>query len=186
MGFSDHQAKKPDARQPPEHLAVGRIVRPHGVRGELRILALSDLFEGIEPSTTIYLGQGKIPAVVSSIRPHKEGYLLTLEGCEDRDTAEQWRGDTVYLAFTDAAALPEDTYFHWQILDLEVKTEEGEILGKVVDIIETGANDVYVVADESGSELLLPAIASVILRVDLEQSRMVVNLLPGLRTNPSI
>jgi len=181
MGSSDSSRRKSDARQPPEYLAVGRIVRPHGLRGVMVVYPFSDLVQNLVPSNTVYIGSKRIPVVIRNFQPHKARFLLTIEGCEDYDAAERWRGEIVHIRFDEAGPLTADVYYHWQILDLHVITSEGEPLGKVVQIIETGANDVYVVQDQNGAELLLPAIEAVILEVDLELSRMVVNLLPGLR-----
>jgi 16S rRNA processing protein RimM len=106
---------------------------------------------------------------------------LLLEGCEDRDSAEHWREQTIFIRLEEAEPLPEGVYYRWQILGLDVVSDQDEPLGKVEQILETGANDVYLVRDESGNELLLPAIESVILQVDLERGRLLVHLLPGLR-----
>ncbi len=169
-------------RQPPEFLDVGRILRPHGLRGELVFQAFSELVQILEPSTEIYLGSENTSVIVSAIRPHHARYLLSVEGCEDRNTAEKWRGEMVRIRFEQAKPLQEGVYYHWQILDLPVFTTEGDQLGKIVEILETGANDIYVVRDEQDHEILLPAIKNVILKVDLENSKMVVELPPGLLT----
>ena len=173
--------RKPGARQPPEYLAVGHIVRPHGLRGLMVFQPFSDLVRNLVPSNTVYIGSERIPAIIRDFQPHKARFLLSIEGCEDFNTAERWRGETVHIRFDDAGPLTEGVYYHWQILDLQVITKGGESLGKVVQILETGANDVYVVRGQDGVELLLPAIEEVILEVDLESSRMVVKLIPGLR-----
>jgi 16S rRNA processing protein RimM len=174
-------ARKKGARQPPEFLVVGYIVRPHGVRGGLLVRQVSGLLHALGPQARIFLGPEKAPGVVRSLSQHRERYLLYLEGCEDRQAADAYRDQAVSIRFDDAAPLPEHVYYHWQIIGLEVKTEAGELLGKVVEILETGANDVYVVRNESGEEILLPAVESVVLEIDLEQECMLVHLLPGLR-----
>lgn len=166
-----------------EHIAVGRVVRPHGVRGVLLVEAISEMIHALEPSTQLFLGEEKAPAQVEYLRTHQDRYLLAIEGCQDRKQAEAWRGQEIYLAAGEAAPLPEDTYYHWQILGLAVVSEQGEPLGEIVKILETGANDVYVVEDPEGGELLLPAIESVVREVDLEQGVVRVHLLPGLRSN---
>ena len=181
MGSSDSSGRKPDARQPPEYLAVGRIVRPHGLRGLMVFQSFSDLVQNLVPSSTVYIGPERIPVIIRDLQPHKARFLLSIEGCVECKTAERWRGEVVHIRFDDAGPLTEDVYYYWQILDLQVVTSEGESLGTVVQILETGANDVYVVRDQNGAELLLPAIEEVILEVDLESSQMVVKLLPGLR-----
>lgn len=181
MGSSDSSGRKPDARQPPEYLVVGRILRPHGLRGLMVFQPFSDLVQNLVPANTVYIGSERIPVIIRDFQPHKARFLLSVEGCEDCNTAERWRGEVVHIRFEEAGPLTADVYYHWQILDLQVVTSEGKSLGKVVQILETGANDVYVVRDQNGAELLLPAIEEVILEVDLELSRMVVKLLPGLR-----
>jgi 16S rRNA processing protein RimM len=185
MGSIDNQTRNSRARQPPEFLAVGRVVRPHGVRGQLLVEGFSEQISLIIPSTIIFLGSDYTPSVVCAFRPHKNRFLLLLEGCEDRDTAEHWRGEVVHIRYEDVKPLPEHVYYHWQILGLQVFTTDGECLGSVTQILETGANDVYLIHDEHGAELLLPAIESVIMSVDLDNCRMVVNLLPGLRSDSS-
>jgi 16S rRNA processing protein RimM len=180
MSSCSKRAEEQHARQPPEFLAVGRVVRPHGIRGAVKVESGSDLFASINPAMTIYLGETHAAVVVKESRPHRSGYLLFLEGIEDRDQAESLRGEDIYLRFEETDPLPEGVYYQWQILGLEVHTEEGEILGAVDQILETGANDVYLVRRPSGDEILLPAIPEVIREVDLEQDRLVVRLLPGL------
>jgi 16S rRNA processing protein RimM len=94
--------------------------------------------------------------------------------------AEAYRDADLQVRLEDAAPLPEGVYYHWQILGLQVVTEQGESLGELVEILETGANDVYVVRDAEGRERLLPAIRSVVAQVDEQAGRLVVRPLPGL------
>jgi 16S rRNA processing protein RimM len=105
---------------------------------------------------------------------------MRLEGCSDREQAERFRAQDILIPLADADELPEGTYFHWQIIGLRVITESGDDLGEITEIIETGANDVYVVKRDSGQDLLLPAIEEVILDVDQERGRIKVHLLPGM------
>ena len=166
-----------------EDLVLGRILRPHGVRGMLLVEGFTDIIHSLRPTMEILLGSDRVPAVVRSFRAHRARFLLRIEGCEDRDAAETWRGQDIFLSLDDAEPLPDGVYFHWQILGLTVVTEEGERLGTVDQILETGANDVYVVHTQTGEELLLPAIESVILRTDLESKQLTVRLIPGLRNS---
>ncbi len=164
-----------------EYLAVGRVIRPHGVRGMLLVDAFTEVIHSVRPSSEILLGPDKVPVVVRSFRPHRARFLLSIEGCEDRETANAWRGQDIFLRLDDAEPLPEGVYYHWQILGLAVITEDGEALGKVDQILETGANDVYVVRDDAGNELLIPAIESAIVHTDLKDGQIIVRLIPGLR-----
>jgi 16S rRNA processing protein RimM len=105
--------------------------------------------------------------------------LLKLGGCDDRTAAELLRGMLVQVPAESAAPLESDEFYQFQIIGLAVETDTGQHLGKVVEVLETGANDVYVVRGPSG-EVLLPAVDEVVREVDPASGRMVVHLLPGL------
>lgn len=165
---------------PPEFLAIGRVLRPHGVRGELLLEALTDFSEPLDGVGTIYLGDAAEPHPLAGARMHRGRLLIQLEDCVDCEAAEAFRGQLVQIWFGDAAPPPPGSYYYHQIVGLAVVTEEGETLGEVTEILETGSNDVYVVNGPSG-EILLPALMSVILKVDLEAKRMTVHLIEGLR-----
>jgi 16S rRNA processing protein RimM len=165
---------------PPEFLAIGRVLRPHGVRGELLLEALTDFPRHLDGVGTIYLGDAAEPHPLAGARMHRGRLLIQLEDCVDREAAEAFRGQLVQIWFGDAAPPPPGSYYYHQIVGLAVVTEEGETLGEVTEILETGSNDVYVVNGPSG-EILLPALKSVILKVDLEAKRMTVHLIEGLR-----
>lgn len=171
---------QPEAK-PPTYVAVGRVIRPHGVRGALQVDAISDLLLGLQPGASVSIGEDHLESEVVFLHPHRKRYLMAVEDCTDRDQAEALRGALIYLPAESAANLPDGTYFHHQIIGLRVETEDGEALGEVLDILQTGANDVYIVGGGEQDELLLPAIGSVIQRIDLAAGTMVVKLLPGLR-----
>lgn len=166
------------ARPLGETLAVGRIVRPHGVRGGLLLEPYSDLVRSLVAGARVFLGEERRAATLAAVRPHGDRYLLELRGCSNREAAEAWRSAEVRMAAGEGGSLPPGTFFHWQILGLSVVTEQGEILGQVTEILDTGANDVYVV--RGAREFLLPAIDEVVRQVDPAAGHMVVRLLPGL------
>jgi 16S rRNA processing protein RimM len=168
----------------PCYLLVGRVLRPHGVRGELRIEIVTDYPERLVQHTHFYLSHPDFPAAVQrypveGIRFHKEVLLLKLGGCDDRDAANHLRGMLVQIPIADAVPLEEGEYYLFQLVGVQVETENGERLGQIVEVIETGANDVYIVRGPRG-EVLLPAVDEVILELDLESKRMVVRPLPGM------
>ncbi len=183
MARPSDSPEKGSARQPPNYLVVGRIVRPHGIRGGLVVEQFSNLIRSIRPGMEIFVGNTTTPSIVTSIRLHRRRYLLVIEGCDDRDTAEQWRDAEIRLESGDVESLQEGEYYHWQLLGLHVCCEDGEVLGEIAEIVETGANDVFVVRNEAGDEVLLPAIESVIRDVDLKRGKVIVHLLPGLLPN---
>jgi 16S rRNA processing protein RimM len=168
------------APETPELIAVGRVLRPHGVRGELLLSSLTDFPEHLRQVEVVYLGEAAEPHPVAAVRQHRDQLILRLAGCADREQADAFRGQLVQVRPQAAAPLPPGRYYHHQIIGLEVVTDAGETLGQVAEIITTGANDVYVVRGEAG-EILLPAIRSVILEISLDQQRLTVHLLDGLR-----
>jgi 16S rRNA processing protein RimM len=168
----------------PRYLLVGRVSRPHGVRGELRVEIITDYPERLSEHTHFYLAHPGSPTTVrrfpaEKVRIHRDVALLKLVGCDDRNAADELRGLLVQIPVEEAVPLEEGEYYLYQLIGVQVETEDGEGLGKVVDVIETGANDVYVVRGPRG-EVLLPAIEDVVLGLDLESKRMVVRLLAGL------
>lgn len=163
----------------PELVTIGRIVRPHGVRGEMVLAADAEAANVLAGVDTVYVGEPPVACALVAVRRHRGRLLIRLAGCDDRNFAEAYRGRSVRLARA-ARPLPPGTYYWSQILGLTVVTVEGETLGAIAEILETGANDVYVVRS-AGSELLIPAAPGVIQKVDLERQCMIVQLPEGLR-----
>jgi 16S rRNA processing protein RimM len=155
------------------------VRRPHGVRGELRVELLTGYPERLSHHEVLYLGPDLRPYRLESVRLHKDLALVKLVGCEDRDQADLLRGQLVQVPFEDAVPLEEGEYYHFQVIGAEVVTEAGETLGQVAEVLETRANDVYVVLGPRG-EVLIPAVEHVVQEIDLEAGRIVVRLLPGL------
>jgi len=164
----------------PEYLVVGFLRRPHGVKGEMLMDVRTDFPERLKTGVTVFVGEHYQPMVIASRRAHAAGMLLRLRGVKSPEDAGQYRNTPVYVRAADRPALPEGEYYHHQLIGLNVITDDDRDLGSLVDILETGANDVYVVRAEDGNEVLLPAIPSVVLEVRLADRQMRVHLLDGL------
>lgn len=164
----------------PLFLVVGKFRHSHGLHGEILMEVITDFPERIRQGKTLHIGENHLPMKVISRRVHAGNLLLAFDGIETPEEASRLRNQWVYVPAGEIPPLAEGEYYHHQILGLQVKNEDGSELGQVSDILETGANDVYVVRSLSGNEILLPAIQSVILVIDLEKSEMIVHLLPGL------
>jgi 16S rRNA processing protein RimM len=168
----------------PRYLTVGRILRPHGVRGELRVEVITGSPERLDQHAYFFLASPDHPEAVrrypvEKMRLHRGRLLLKLGGCDDRNGADELRGMLVQIPIEEAVPLEEGEYYHFQLLGVRVETEDGEWLGQVVKVLETGAHDVYVVRGSRG-EVLLPAVDELVLELDLDSKRMVVHLLPGM------
>ncbi|MBN2083829.1 MAG: 16S rRNA processing protein RimM [Anaerolineales bacterium] len=160
-------------------MAVARVRRPFGVKGELLLEVLSDFPGRLTRNEQLYAGDEQHPLVVENVRRHGTDMLLQLQAVRDRDAAEKLRGMVLSIRVDDLPPLPAGVYYLHQIEGLEVVTEQGERLGRVKEILKTGANDVYVV--QGGErEILLPAIPQVIREVRLEEGKIIIRMMEGL------
>ena len=164
----------------PVYLVVGFLRRAHGLRGEIILDLHTDFPERLQSGRKLFVGQEHKPMTLSSTRPHAKGMLVKFKGIETPEDAGQLRNQWVYVRATDVPKLPEGKIYQHELFGFRVVDENENLLGELVEIIETGANNVYVVRDEAGKEILLPAIPSVILELDTEHRLMRVHLLEGL------
>lgn len=163
-----------------EFIVIGEITKPHGVRGEVRVKPHTDEPERFTWLEQVYVGESaQRLMLVEKARVHQNTVLLKLTAVNDRTEAEALRGEWLMVPEEEALPLEEGEYFLFQLKGLAVSTVEGELLGTLVSVIETGANHVFVVQGDQG-ELLLPDIEEVVQDIDFENGRMVVKLLPGL------
>jgi 16S rRNA processing protein RimM len=160
-----------------EYVAVGRILGPWGLRGDLRVEPLTDFPERFALGSSLYV-EG-VAYVIERCRWHKGKVHIKLSGIDSAAAAEALRQRFLEVPEEDLKPLSEGEYYQFQILGLEVRTTEGEPLGKVTQILSTGSNDVFVVRGEGG-ELLIPALDDVIKAIDLDEGRMEVELVEGL------
>jgi 16S rRNA processing protein RimM len=166
------------------YLAIGRIIAPHGIRGEVKVEVLTDFPERFKPGTHVFLGAGTEdpearPAKIAAARPHKGGFLVKLDIVPDRNAAELVRNRYLLIPAADAMPLGEHENYLHDLMGLQVETTDGQHLGELWEVLFTNANDVYVVRGPAG-EVLLPATRDVVLQVDLSTRRMVVALPEGL------
>lgn len=169
-----------NAREPDRpYLVVARIVSPQGNRGEVKAELVTDFPERFASTSAVYLGSDHRRYEVESYRLLDRAVVLKLRGVEGIDQAQQLRGALVEIPEGESVELPSGHYFWHQIIGLRVINVEGEELGTVDDILQTGSNDVYVVHSRR-EELLIPAIKDVVRTIDLEKGVMTVQLLPWL------
>ena len=163
-------------------LWVGRVVKTKGIKGQLKVSSSGGGSVPFTKGKEIYLEkpQGlKKPFTVHSLGLYKGMTILSLQEVNRVEEAEELVGCSVYVAKEDLEPLPPDEFYWFQLLGLEVKTEEGDYLGKLEEILPTGSNDVFVVRKE-GQEILIPAIEEVVIQVDLQEKWMVIRPIEGL------
>lgn len=163
-----------------DFLEAGKIVGTHGIRGELRVEPWCDSAEFLTGFKTLYWNNGETPVKVLGSRVHKSLVLMKLEGVESATQGDLLRGKVLYLARKDAK-LPEGRYFIQDLIDMQVQdAENGTVYGKVKEIFQTGANDVYRIQNENGKEFLFPAVDEMIAETSLETGVVKVRPIPGI------
>ena len=165
-----------------EYFEVGQIVNTNGLKGLLKINPFTDDITRFERLKTIFIEHKKelLEFEIESVRYQKKQVLLKLKGIDTIEEAEKYREDYLKINRNKEEKLPEDTYYIVDLIGLDIYTADGELLGKLDDVFSTGSNDVYVVKNGEGKQILLPAISDVIKNIDLEQKKIVVNLIEGL------
>lgn len=163
-------------------LEIAQIVNTRGLRGELKVNSFSDDPKRFEKVSKIFLKEkGKFKEYkIQKVSYSKTQVILKLEGIDKIEDAENLKGLFVYILRKDLEELPKGTYYIQDLIGLEVYTESGELLGKVDDVFNTKANSVYTVRTTKGELKYLPGIKEVIKKVDLNDKKIIVNLIPGL------
>ena len=164
----------------PVHLAIGFLRRPHGVQGEVIMDLHTDFPERVKPGRKVLVGEKYQPLTLDTVRPHADGLLVSFRGVDTPEDVGKYRNQWVYVKATEVPPLPEGQHYQYELIGLDVVDDKGNPLGKLIEILETGANNVYVVRDGAGKEILLPVIPSVILNRDMEHRLLTVHLLEGL------
>lgn len=181
---TENAPNKSSGLQQPElrYLAIGRVVKAHGVRGEISVAVLTDFPERFDTTEHVYLGnEFEAEAYqLKKFRWHKKNVLLTLEGISDRNQAEQLRGLFVQIPIEDVVPLPEGDFYLYELIGLQIVSTDNQVLGTLINILETGANDVYVVETPDKNQILLPAIPDVVKEIDADAGKITVDLIDGL------
>lgn len=166
-----------------EFLEIGQIVSTNGIKGLVNVNPFTEDVKRFEIYKRVYIVRKDelIETSIESVRYHKNQVVLKLKNIDDIDTALKYKGCYLKIRREDAPKLPENSYYIVDLIDLDVYTDENELLGKLVDVFQTGSNDVYIVKKENGKEILLPAIKDVIKNIDIENKKMIVKLIEGLK-----
>ncbi len=163
-------------------LQVGAIAQTHGIRGEVKVFPMTDDVRRFQKLKEIILdtGREKMTLEIEGVKYFKKFVILKFKGIDNINDIERYKGKALYVTRENAVKLGRDEYFIADLIDLEVYDEDGNYLGVLTNVIETGANDVYEVRFEDGREVLLPAIKQCILDIDMENRKMKVHIMDGL------
>lgn len=169
-------------RRIPDYVVIGQVRRPHGVRGTLRVAPMTEDPHRYRRLEQVYLSRGddqRTLFAIEKVEIAHEAILLTLQGIDSRDRAEEWRQAWVEIPGEQILPLEEGQHYLFEIVGLQVQSEDGENLGTVVDILRNPAHDVYVVKQDD-REFMVPAVPEFIRQIDSESGIMIIHLVDGL------
>jgi 16S rRNA processing protein RimM len=156
-------------------IVIGKIVTPHGVRGDVRVIPLTDFPERFAKLKSVFLDDGTELAI-ENVKNHNQLLILKFVGLNDRNEIEGLRGKLLKIAKKDAVKLPKGEFFTFDIIGLKVYDDAGSYIGKITDVLKTGSNDVYVVDQEDKRQVLIPALKKVVTSIDIDAGQMIVKL----------
>lgn len=165
-----------------KQLQVGVISSTHGVRGEVKVFPTTDDVTRFRQLKKVYLDTGRemLPLEIQNVKFFKQFAILKFKGIDNINDIEKYRGKSLMIDREDAVDLDEDEYFIADMIGMKVCTEDGNEFGTLKDVMETGANDVYIIDSLEHGEVLIPAIRECILDVDMDEERMTIHLMEGL------
>ena len=167
-----------------DYLIVGRVTKPSGTRGEVKVLPITDDPGRFRKLSAVYVQDGdiyrKIPVERSSVNGDR--VVVKLKGCDSVEDARNFREMLLYVTRKRAAKIAKGSYYHYDIQGCRVETLEGEVIGEVYDIQNAGSCDVYCVRSRqsNGREYLIPAVKDVVKQIDIGKKRIVIEALEGL------
>lgn len=163
-------------------LQVGVITQTHGVRGEVKVFPTTDDPERFLDLKKVLLDTGKetMTLEIQSVKFFKQFVILKFKGIDNINEIERYKRCPLLVTREDAVALEDDEFFIADMIGMTVETEDGKVFGTLKDVMETGANDVYVIESEVHGEVLVPAIKECVLNVDIEAQKMIIHLMDGL------
>ena len=163
-------------------LQVGVISSTHGIRGEVKVFPTTDDVKRFKKLKQVILDTGReqLHLEVEGVKFFKQFVILKFKGIDNINDIEKYKGKSLLVDREHAVKLRKDEYFIADMIGMDVFTKEEKFFGTLKDVLETGANDVYIVEMEEGKEVLIPAIKQCILDVDVEKKKMVIHLLEGL------
>lgn len=165
-----------------DYLQVGVITSTHGIRGEVKVFPTTDDPTRFKSLKNVILDTGKdqLPLEIEGVKFFKQFVILKFKGIDNINDIEKYRKMPLLVTREDAVELEEDEYFMADIIGMQVFTDDGAAFGTLKDILETGANDVYIIHTDAHGEVLIPAIKDCILDVNTEENKMTIHLLDGL------
>jgi 16S rRNA processing protein RimM len=165
-----------------EVLRVGSITKPHGLKGAVKVYPTTDDKDNLSPGQQLFISvkDKDIPVTIKTSSRFKNLYILSFDEYSSIEEVEALRGADLFIRRSDVRELSEDEYFISDLIGLKTFDEDGSEIGVLKEVLQTGANDAYVISRPKQSDLLIPAIKECILSISTDEGRMTVRLMPGM------
>jgi len=158
----------------PAFLVLGKLRRAHGVKGEIALEVHTRMLELLDPECVVYVGEEHQPHTIENTRWKQDLLLLKIIGIDDRASVSELTNELVYVKADELPSLTDDEFYFHDLLGLDVVFTNGEPIGVLEEILETGANDVFLVRDEDGKEVLIPCVDDFIIDIDMKKGKIFV------------
>ncbi len=161
------------------YIQIGKIVNTHGIKGDLKVIPLTNDKARYEVLHDVFIEGENEKFIIEKVWYKKDSVMVKLKGYDNINDVIKFKDRFLLIEEKDAIDLPADTFFIFQIIGLKVYTVDNKAIGEVVDVLQPGANDVYVISN-NGKELLIPAIKEVVKKVDLEENKLIIDPIEGM------
>lgn len=161
-------------------LRVGKIINTHGLKGEIKVLSLSDYLERFEELEWVFIEGNNEKFYIDKIKYQKNNAIISFKGYDDINLVEKFKNKYLLIDESQRRDLPEGTYYIADIIGLEVYTINDEYLGKVVDILQAGSNEVYLIQNDKSTPIMIPAVEEFVPHISVDEGKIIVDPIEGM------
>lgn len=164
-----------------EYTIIGKIINTHGIKGEVKVFPLTNDIERFDTLSYAYIGEEKLEISLEGVKYHKNLAILKFNEYNDINEVEKFKDEFIYVDEKERIVLAENQFFIHQLIDSQVFDKNMNLIGTLIDIIQSSSNDVYVVKDkENNKEHLIPAVRQFVLKIDTENKEIIIDPIEGM------
>lgn len=163
-----------------EYLIVGKIINTHGIKGEVRVQPLTNDIKRFKDLKTVYIGESKELLNIEKAREHKNGLIIMFKEYDNINQVLKYKESDIYIDIEDRVELPEDNFFIFELIGLEVYDLKDNYIGEVIDIIQGSSNDIYLIRSERDKEIMIPGVKRFIKSIDMENKSIKIDPIEGM------
>lgn len=163
-----------------KYLIVGKVINTHGIKGEVKVQSLTNDLKRFNDLKSVYVGDGKELLTIEKVREHKNNIIIMFQEHNNINNVLKYKESNLYIDMEDRVELPEDHYFIFELIGLEVYDLNDKYIGEIVDVIQGPSNDVYLINSELNKEIMIPGVKEFVKSIDIERKLMKVDPIEGM------